>query len=78
MYAPLPRFLNPLTLPLGTELCLTLRNRSEHVKQSPASRIAGIDTLVQHDQVNPFPGQDLGNLTQMPGRAGSPLQAGHS
>jgi hypothetical protein len=70
VYAPLPRFLNPLALPLGTELGLKLRNRSEHVKEQPAGRIAGIDTLVQHDQVDPFPGKDLSNLTQMPGGAG--------
>jgi len=46
------------------------------VKQQTASGIAGIDALVEYMQVDPFPGQDLGDLTQMPGRAGQPIQAG--
>jgi hypothetical protein len=69
-------FLNPLALPFSPELRLKLRNGSQHVKQQTASGIAGIDTLIEHMQVDPFPGQHLGDLTQMPGRAGQPIQAG--
>jgi hypothetical protein len=69
-------FLNPLALPFSTEFRLKLRNGSQHVKQQTARGIAGIDALVEHMQVDLFPDEDLGDLAQMPGRAGQPIQAG--
>ena len=56
VYPPLLCCLNPLALPLSTSLRLKLCHRSQHVKEPTASRIAGIDALVEHMQVAPFPG----------------------
>jgi hypothetical protein len=69
VYVSLPRFLDPLALPLGTELGLKLRNRSQHVEQQTTRGITRIDALVEDVQVDLFPREDLRDLTQMPCRA---------
>jgi hypothetical protein len=69
-------FLNPLALPFRSQFRLKLRNGSQHMKQQTARSITGIDALVEHLHVDPFPAQEFGDLAQMPGRAGQSIQAG--
>jgi hypothetical protein len=71
------RPLDPIHLPLGTELGLKLRNGSEHVEQQMSSRITGVDMLIEDLQVHLLAVEFGGNLAQMQCGAGEPVQAGH-
>ena len=74
---PCFRFLNAIHLPLGAYFGFKLRNGTEHVEQQTACRVAGVNVLIEHLEVHSFPCQCIGNVAQMEGGAGQPIQAGY-
>jgi len=68
---------DPIHLPFGPELCLKLRNGPQHMEQQASRGIARIDMLIAHLQVHLLVGHGLGNLAQMQGGTGEPVEARH-
>ncbi len=62
-------FLDAIHLPLGANLGLKLRNRSQHIEEQAAGRITRIEVLVHDLEVDLLAGECIGDLTQVQGGA---------
>jgi len=69
------RFLDTFQLTLGTDFRLKLSNRSKHVEEQAAGRIARVDILIEHLQLNALFPEPICNLAEMEGRARQAIKA---
>jgi hypothetical protein len=68
-------FLDALHVPLGPQLRLKLRHRTQHIKEQAAGGLRDSDMLVQHAQCDACRGQGHRALAQVQRRACQTVQA---
>lgn len=57
--------LNAVHLALGRELRLKLGNGAQHMEEQPARRVAGVDLLVEHLEVDALAPELLSDLAEV-------------